>query len=88
MFAHSRCDTACPAPTGRLTLELTRPDTDTFRLTWNDIRNPADKADQIWYYQIFDGEELIGTTEFDQTTFDVPSDQAVDVCGARGQLLL
>ncbi|HNT77008.1 MAG TPA: hypothetical protein PKH77_18515 [Anaerolineae bacterium] len=75
MFAHSRCDTACPAPTGRLTLELTRPDPDTLRLTWNDIRNPAEKADQIWYYQILEGEELIGTTEFDQTTFEVPPDK-------------
>jgi len=57
-------------------LALTHPDADTLRLTWNDIRNPNEKADQIWYYQIFDREDLISTTEFDQTTFDVPPDKA------------
>ncbi len=75
MFAHSKCDTTCPAPTGKLTLELARLDAGALRLTWNDIRNPAEKADQIWYYQIFSGEDLIGTTEFDQTSFDIPPDK-------------
>ena len=70
-----RCDTA-PPPTGELTLELTHLDAGALRLTWNDIRNPDEKADQIWYYQIFNGEDLIGTAEFDQTTFDIPADKA------------
>ena len=74
MFAHSTCDTTCPPPTGELVLELSRSDANTLRLSWNDIRNPAKKADQIWYYQIFSGQDLIGTTEFDQTTFDLPPD--------------
>ncbi len=76
MFAHSTCDTACPPPAGKLTLELVRLNAKTLQLSWNDIRNPAEKADQIWYYQIFNDEELIGTTEFDQTTFDLAPDKA------------
>ncbi len=83
MFAHSKCDTTCPAPTGKLTLELARLDAGALRLTWNDIRNPAEKADQIWYYQIFSGEDLIGTTEFDQTTFDIPPDKAGGMFAVR-----
>jgi len=83
MFAHSKCDTACPPPTGKLALELSRPDANTLRLGWNDIRNPAEKADQIWYYQIFSGEDLIGTTEFDQTTFDIPADKATGTFAVR-----
>jgi predicted esterase len=75
MFAHSKCDTTCPPPTGKLTLELTRPDADTLRLTWNDIRNRDEKANQIWYYKVFRADELIGTTEFDQTTFDILPEQ-------------
>jgi len=76
MFAHSRCDTACPAPTGSLTLKLSRSNDGLLQLIWNDIRDPDVKADQIWYYQIFDGENLIGTTEFDQTAFEIPPDNA------------
>lgn len=76
MFAQSRCDAVCPAPTGKLALELGRLDDGTLRLTWNDIRNPAAKADQIWYYKILNGEELIGTTEFIKTTFDYRPEKA------------
>ena len=76
MFAQSRCDTACPAPTGKLTPELSRSGDGALRLAWNDIRTSEEKADQIWYYQIFNGEDLIGTTEFDQTTYTVSPDEA------------
>lgn len=83
MFDHSRCDATCPTPTGSLALELSRPDTGTLRLTWNDIRNPDEKADRIWYYQIFDGEDLLGTTEFDRTTFDVSADKVYGALTVR-----
>lgn len=83
IFDHSRCDVTCPTPTGSLKLELSRPDADTLRLTWNDIRNPDAKADRIWYYQIFDGEDLLGTTEFNRTTFDVSADKVYGALTVR-----
>lgn len=78
MFAHSREDTSCPKPGGEIHLNDVVMEGENIRLSWNDINNPDKRADQIWYYKIFNKDSVIETVEYDQTTCVFPVIHSVD----------
>jgi len=84
MFAHSRNDTACPKPDGSIVLNGTVLDQNRIRLSWNDIRDPGDRANRIWYYKIYNRDSLIGTREYDETTLDFFVINPVDTFSVSG----
>ena len=83
MFAHSKNDTSCSAPTDTLLLTGTIVN-NRIVLSWNDIRNPDERANKIWYYKIYGKENLIGTVEFDKTDFSFAPAGTVDTFKVTG----
>ena len=67
MFSHSLADKDCPKPDKSIELSATK--TDQINLSWNDVRDPNQKANKIWYYNIWNQTGVIGTAEFDKTNF-------------------
>lgn len=73
MFAHVRGEATVGPPTGSLQLQGQKTPTGKYLLSWNDLRDDAEnapKSQRIWYYRIESSQGLIGTTEFDQTTYE------------------
>ncbi|MBN2013256.1 T9SS type A sorting domain-containing protein [candidate division KSB1 bacterium] len=78
MFAHSRNDTACGKPSNAIVLKGEIVAANKIKLSWNDIRNPDKRDDKVWYYKIYNTSGLIGTTEFDKTTFTFQTTSEAD----------
>jgi predicted esterase len=78
MFAHSRNDTISSKPTTPIELAGVIIENDEIKLSWNDIRNPEERANKIWYYKIYNKDSLIGTTEFDKITYQFHAINEVD----------
>lgn len=69
MFSHSKTDINFSKP--NKTIILTGTLTNQIELHWNDIRNASDKANKIWYYQIFNRDSIFATVEFDKTQITI-----------------
>lgn len=68
MFAFSKADTNYLKPTKKPELSGTINGSNAV-LSWDNIRVANDKANKIWYYNIYNNDGIIGTTEFDKTNF-------------------
>jgi len=77
MFSHSKDDTSCSKPTGRIELTGVIKD-NKIQLSWNDIRNPDNRANKIWYYKIYNKDAMIGSEEYNKTTHDFTIINPVD----------
>lgn len=72
MFVHARGEAQVGPPAGSLQLQGEASSDGTFLLSWNDLRDySADAPDSqlIWYYRIEDSQGLVGTTEYNQTSY-------------------
>jgi predicted esterase len=65
MFSHSKAVTNCNRPNKTIILKGTL--NNQIELRWNDVRNASDKANKIWYYQVFNRDTIFATVEFDKT---------------------
>ena len=78
MFAHSKKDTLSLKPTTPIELAGAVTENDKIQLSWNDIRNPDEMENKIWYYKIYNKDSVIGTTEFNKTKYEFPAISIVD----------
>jgi predicted esterase len=68
MFSFSKIDTFYKKPTKQIELTANLKNSELF---WNDIRDENNKADKIWYYQVYSGNSVIAAVEFDKTKIHI-----------------
>ena len=83
MFAFSKNDTVYEKPTGIIELAGSVSE-NRVKLIWNDIRIDNQIADKIWYYKVYNKSGLIGTAEFNKTTFEFPLTISADTFKVTG----
>lgn len=77
MFSFSKTDSAWAKPDEPITLTGSISKNGTGILSWNDIKI-NDENNKIWYYKIYKNSTLLGTSEFDKTQFEIPSELLPD----------
>ena len=77
MFTFSTKDTtSCPKPNKPITLSDSI--NNKLALSWNDVRNPDEKANKIWYYTINNSKGSVASVEFNKTFYNFSPANPID----------